>query len=423
MYRWAAPWTTGPVNLALSPLGAGQNASLATCFMSKCMRWSSLIYSFGSATGGAQPYCWHHMSVWQDRQTLQRASLSVACSTRSQGPAASHLSHRQVTTCCPAVWLAASSHRHLRGYCCWLPPVQVTPRVGLLKPNSSLRVQLDFAPPLVLMDPQVGTVGTEAAVAAAAAEAAVPPAGPCAQSKSPAAGGAVNSPGGAAAKPPPAPAGTKADQAATPQQQQQHQEENASQAAQCHSSSSSGSSGSDGNPSVARSRWMWHREWLLPCYIRPAAAGDEPDIIAASRAAAAGLVSYSSSSSNSTGTAYSVNVLHLAVTTCAVAPELQLVSPVLPKPPGKNYWVMDFGALPVGERCTRALQLQNTGDCSPMFVCYCCASLTLSLAASQGSAGNPYDEVSVVKCSTPDGHHIAAALQLAANSGCTVSSA
>lgn len=79
-------------------------------------------------------------------------------------------------------------------------------------------------------------------------------------------------------------------------------------------------------------------------------------IIAASKLAAAGASSRSASSSSD------ANVLHLAVTTCAVAPELQLASPVLPKPAGKSYWVLDFGALPVGERCTRQLMLSNTGE-------------------------------------------------------------
>jgi hypothetical protein len=106
---------------------------------------------------------------------------------------------------------------------------------------------------------------------------------------------------------------------------------------------------------------MWYKEWLLPCYTRPAAPGEEDAIIAASKLAACGssssAVTNSSSSSNT-------NVLHLAVTTCAVAPELCLAAPVLPKPAGKNYWVLDFGALPVGERCVRQLVLNNTGDAS-----------------------------------------------------------
>jgi hypothetical protein len=51
----------------------------------------------------------------------------------------------------------------------------------------------------------------------------------------------------------------------------------------------------------------------------------------------------------------------VSVATCAIRPELQLVSPQLCKPPGKNYWVLDFDALPVGERTTRELVLQNTG--------------------------------------------------------------
>jgi hypothetical protein len=104
---------------------------------------------------------------------------------------------------------------------------------------------------------------------------------------------------------------------------------------------------------------MWYREWLLPCYVRSAAPGEEAAIIAASKLAACG--SSSSGTATACGSNADTNVLHLAVTTCAVAPELCLAAPVLPKPAGKNYYVLDFGALPVGERCTRQLLLSNTG--------------------------------------------------------------
>jgi hypothetical protein len=105
---------------------------------------------------------------------------------------------------------------------------------------------------------------------------------------------------------------------------------------------------------------MWYRQWLLPCYMRSAAPGEEAAIIAASKLAACGSSS-SSGTTDACGGDADTNVLHLSVTTCAVAPELCLAAPVLPKPAGKNYWVLDCGALPVGERCTRQLLLSNTG--------------------------------------------------------------
>jgi hypothetical protein len=107
---------------------------------------------------------------------------------------------------------------------------------------------------------------------------------------------------------------------------------------------------------------MLYREWLLPCYVRTAAPGQEAAIIAASKLAACGSsAAASSDTTTACGSTADTNVLHLAVTTCAVAPELHLAAPVLPKPAGKNYYVMDFGALPVGERCKRQLLLSNTG--------------------------------------------------------------
>lgn len=227
--------------------------------------------------------------------------------------------------------------------------LQVTPRVGCLKPNSSIRLQLDFAPPLGLMQQQAG--GTATASTTAATTAAAP-----------------------------------SDQPTLQQQQQQQDPVEG-----LPGGSSSG--GSD-------NRWSWFREWLLPCYVRPAESHDD--------LAALGHMQ-TSSSSGSVGTAdvlapqlgnkttattsttsskeSSVNVLHLAVTTCAVAPELQLVPPELPKPPGKNYFVMDFGALPVGERVTKQLELANNGG-------YCMV-LQRCMASSQQPAVDVSRAVSI----------------------------
>jgi hypothetical protein len=81
------------------------------------------------------------------------------------------------------------------------------------------------------------------------------------------------------------------------------------------------------------------REWLLPCYVRQAGASAAP------------------------GSSHGADcVLHLSVATCAVAPELHASAPAgLTQPPGGACPVLDFGALPVGERGTRELLLHNSG--------------------------------------------------------------
>jgi hypothetical protein len=77
----------------------------------------------------------------------------------------------------------------------------------------------------------------------------------------------------------------------------------------------------------------------------------------------AGISSGSSGTDSSGGSGGAADcVLHVAVTTCCIEPELRLVSPALPRPPRKNYCVLDFGALPVGERTTRELLLENMGE-------------------------------------------------------------
>lgn len=124
-----------------------------------------------------------------------------------------------------------------------------------------------------------------------------------------------------------------------------------------------------------------YKEWLLPCYIKAGAGppfGDRDTSNSNASALSLPLTTLqphygSTSSSMGRGEADSAAsagscssgeascVLHVSVTTCAISPELHILAPEMPKPPGKNYWVLDFGALPVGERATRELLLENRG--------------------------------------------------------------
>lgn len=143
-------------------------------------------------------------------------------------------------------------------------------------------------------------------------------------------------------------------------------------------------------------RTTGYNEWLLPCYIIQADAVVDsdrlsnlaravPDAVTARDSSVSGLTLQGLVSADSSSCSYTCQgglgsagartgsgncgadyVLHVAITTCAVAPELHLSSPQLPRPTGKNYWVLDFGALPVGERVMRNLVLQNTGECCVM---------------------------------------------------------
>lgn len=217
---------------------------------------------------------------------------------------------------------------------------QVTPRVGLLPPQSSMRVQVDFSPPARQL--QLAAAAGAATAAGAAAGAAV------AAALVPNTGSGAGAPGAAgtpATQPPPQ----------QPQSQQQQLDEKAASSGSGH-----------------------YQEWLLPCFVKraPNPAGNTNSSITGSSvaslpnylqtatlgaAAADHSTGTGSSSSNSAGDAD--YILHVSATTCCIRPELHLVSSEMPKPPGKNYWVLDFGALPVGERATRELLLQNTGVC------------------------------------------------------------
>jgi hypothetical protein len=205
--------------------------------------------------------------------------------------------------------------------------LKVTPRVGLLTPQSSMRVQVAFAPPAAQ---QAATAATGAAAPAAAGNGG--------------AGAAAVAAGGAAA--------------ATNQQQAQQQQQQ------------------EGQGPLTASASGQYREWLLPCYVKQAPTPvSSSSSSSSSHTASTGQGAPSSSSggggdaAGSSSSSSADYVLHVYVTTCSISPEVLLVSAGMPKPSGKNYWVLDFGALPVGERRTRELLLQNTGVCLRLHRC------------------------------------------------------
>jgi len=138
----------------------------------------------------------------------------------------------------------------------------------------------------------------------------------------------------------------------------------------------------DPEPAISSSGHF--QEWLLPCFIKQQVcaavitiAGSssltpgqlhchlpKSSCTGSSSTSTNGLTAAENSSSSNSGSGSADYVLHVSVATCAIRPELQLVSPQLQRPAGKNYWVLDFGALPVGERTTRELLLHNTGVCT-----------------------------------------------------------
>jgi hypothetical protein len=209
--------------------------------------------------------------------------------------------------------------------------LRVTPRVGLLTPQSSMRVQVDFSPP-----------AAQQAATAAAGVAAPTAAGDRAAA---AAAGIVA-------------AATSWQQAHQQQQQQQPQE---------------------GRGALTASATGQYREWLLPCFLKQVPSPASGSSSSSSHAASTGQGAPSSSGGGDSGDAAGGGsssssssadyVLHVSVTTCSISPEVLLVSPEMQKPSGKNYWVLDFGALPVGERCTLELLLQNTGACGTTREC------------------------------------------------------
>lgn len=272
----------------------------------------------------------------------------------------------------------------------WL---QVTPRVGTLAPGQSMRLQLEYSPPATLVLQQgADTAGRgmkQQGVQAAAGQPggkqmAVPQPG---QQQVPQ-GQKVAQPAHEAPTGPPPPAAT-----AAPSLLPTAAAKSATAAAVVAGGSSGVSgtveregSGADvaasggaadqqrhkGASESEAGKWHQWREWVLPCYLRPLAQGGGTELLQTvtgqQQDAAAGLSQSSVDAvlmpgSCSTGREGSSGgyVLHLCATVCAVAPELLLDPPGLPRPAGKNYYSLDFGALAVGERTLRTVTLRNTG--------------------------------------------------------------
>jgi hypothetical protein len=267
--------------------------------------------------------------------------------------------------------------------------IAVTPRVGRVPAKGSIRVQVEFSPPAELYRSQqqglqeqeqkeeegegvllgqqqkereVQSLGAATSLAAGATAAA-----------------------GAKAATPPAAVGDAASY----------------NSSDCSSSSrQEGGGGVEGEESAAAEgreddlakggpggRWHHSKQWLLPCFFRPVllaeqAPADTAEALTATKSFGnAGLSGYATVAANAMGsTAHQQSsasfakpsydsssssstqgVLHLSVSTCAVLPELVLDTE-LERPPGKNYWLLDFGPVPVGERVVKSLLLKNTGE-------------------------------------------------------------
>ncbi|KAF5843497.1 hypothetical protein DUNSADRAFT_14413 [Dunaliella salina] len=116
-------------------------------------------------------------------------------------------------------------------------------------------------------------------------------------------------------------------------------------------------------------RWQQHS---IPCFIRPPDYTPEASAIPSTTAKLAGTLQGSPGglkSSEGTATAggkggagrsKSVQALHLAVTTCAVQPDIILRSD-LNWIEDKRCYELDFGPVPVGQRVTRSIELLNQG--------------------------------------------------------------
>ncbi|KIY91583.1 hypothetical protein MNEG_16381 [Monoraphidium neglectum] len=182
----------------------------------------------------------------------------------------------------------------------WL---QVTPRVGSLAPGQSVRLQLEYSPPAALLAQQQqqqqqqalqGQAGSAAPVLAAAAA--------CLLEER-----------------------SAGDTALSGAQDQQR-------------------------PRDGDGRWRQSREWVVPCFVRPLRSGgsDPPldaTIHATGSSSSGSAVHSSGGGGGGEGLGDGSSVLHLGVSVCAVAPELLLDQPPLPRPDGKNYYTLDFGQL------------------------------------------------------------------------------
>lgn len=233
----------------------------------------------------------------------------------------------------------------------WGVPVNswlaLTPRVGQLPPGGSVRLQLDFSPPASLLE-DLEEKEEEGEEQEGAGATGTKQEGPTAAAAAGDSGGGSNG-----------------------------QQEDGDQ-------KSEGDEGSEGAPPPPR---RVCRKWLLPCFVKLAAAGSSTGCTITSSsgklggtgsAAAAGATSGRAGSGKlgATGTTSTLTAtttsssssgggevlpLHLQVCTCAVAPELVVTGEGLGRPEGKNYWVVDYGAVPVGERVVKPVTLTNTG--------------------------------------------------------------
>ncbi len=206
--------------------------------------------------------------------------------------------------------------------------LSIAPRVGTLPPKGSARLQLEFAPPETLL-----TADDEQGQQQQGQQ----------QQQQQAKGGGDTA------------LAAIADDETSSSEQQEQQEQG-------------GQMGDDA--------WHVYNKWLLPCYVRTKACASNPASTTASSSDSRGsglMASGHPQTSTANATASTAGaeagtadegqqVLHCEVVTCAVKQELVL-DPPLPKPHGgRKPAVLDFGAVPVGERVTRAITIRNDSE-------------------------------------------------------------
>jgi hypothetical protein len=237
----------------------------------------------------------------------------------------------------------------------WL---QVTPRVGQVAPGQSLRLQVEFGPPASLLPPAGAASNVAAASAAAPASSAERGSG-----------------------------GARDGVLALPQREPEHPQpqqtsllhggsrylgrarsvvDGPASPLGCGSSDQWQAQGGAAAPEAAGPpKWRLYRRWVLPCYVKAleleescSGAPLQPGAPIQSKHEAAGSGWKGSAQHGSSATV----VLHLETAVCAVAPELVIEhAGALPRPAGKNYYTLEFGALPVGARGLQTVTLRNNG--------------------------------------------------------------
>lgn len=216
----------------------------------------------------------------------------------------------------------------------WL---SIVPRVGAISAAASMRLQLDFSPPLLLKDSVlngdelpaqehhvIDSDRKEATETPSAAPNALPP----------------------------------SEQPLNPSSPEQQTEGRVSDVVD----SSPSNHDEEGQ---ANHHWRLVRHWTIPCFMQPADVSDGDE--AARKDTGPPRTSMLQRSGSTENPRQGLTgVMHMNVTTCAVLPDLVLLTP-LTVPEGQRHSVLDFGPVPLGTRVVKDLAIENQGtDWAPL---------------------------------------------------------